>query len=58
MDLGNLSAACITVPDTCGSDGAALSMWVKPQYQEYGGVISSFGFSTGLLVAYYRSFLR
>ena len=29
MDLGNLSAACITQPSTCSSDGGTVSLWVK-----------------------------
>ena len=29
VDLGILSEACITVPDTCGPDGAAVAVWVK-----------------------------
>ena len=42
VDLGNLSAACITRPDTCGSDGAALSVWLKlTDCQDKDGVISS-----------------
>ena len=54
VDLGNLSAACITRPDTCGSDGAALSVWLKlTDCQDPDGVISSHtasAFSAGLLV--------
>ena len=29
VDLGVLYEACITVPDTCGPEGAAISVWVK-----------------------------
>ena len=28
-DLRNLSVACITRPDTCGPEGAAVAMWIK-----------------------------
>ena len=28
-DLGDLSAACITRPDTCAPEGAAIAFWVK-----------------------------
>ena len=29
VNLGNLSAACITIPETCGPEGAAMVFWVK-----------------------------
>ena len=29
VDLGVLSEACITRPDTCGPEGAAVAVWVK-----------------------------
>ena len=29
VSLGDLSEACITVPDTCGPEGAAVAFWVK-----------------------------
>ena len=30
VDLGNLSAhACLTIPESCGSAGYALSVWIK-----------------------------
>ena len=29
VNLGDLSAACITIPDTCGPEGAAVVFWVK-----------------------------
>ena len=28
-DLGNLSIACITRPETCGPEGAAVALWIK-----------------------------
>ena len=50
MDLGDLSAACITKPSTCGSDGGTVSLWVK--MIESGFIITSRskdseGFSVG-----------
>ena len=42
LDLGVLSEACITVPDTCGPEGAAVSVWVKIHSCEDGdGILSS-----------------
>ena len=29
VDLGDLSAACITIPDTCGPEGGSISLWFK-----------------------------
>ena len=29
VNLGNLSAACITRPGTCGPKGAAVAFWMK-----------------------------
>ena len=29
VDLGSMSDACITLPDTCGPEGAAVAVWVK-----------------------------
>ena len=29
MDLGDLSAACITKPSTCDDQGGTVSLWVK-----------------------------
>ena len=29
VDLGDLSEACITRPDTCGPEGTAVAVWVK-----------------------------
>ena len=29
VDLGNLSIACITRPETCGPEGAAVALWIK-----------------------------
>ena len=62
VDLGDLSAACITRPDTCESDGAALSVWLKlTDCQDRDGVISSHAGSprsAGLLVNCYTSQIR
>ena len=30
LDLGNQSQACITVPETCGTQGGTISVWIKP----------------------------
>ena len=40
VDLGDLSAACITIPETCGPEGAAISFWFK---------LGSCGVNTGLI---------
>ena len=49
IDLGDLSAACITRPDTCGQEGAAVSFWLNLiECKEGGGVISTI--NTGLVV--------
>ena len=29
VNLGIMSEACITLPDTCGPEGAAVAVWVK-----------------------------
>ena len=42
VHLGDLSAACITKPSTCGSDGGTVSLWIKTtSCGESDGVISS-----------------
>ena len=42
INLGDQSAACITVPDTCGPEGAAVSFWVKVIHCKDGdGIISA-----------------
>ena len=37
VDLGNLSEACITVPQTCRPEGAAVAMWLKVIECTYAG---------------------
>ena len=42
LELGNQSQACITIPETCGSQGGTISVWIKPLgCQDGGGIISS-----------------
>ena len=43
VNLGDLSArACLTIPESCGSTGGALSVWVKIEdCSGDGGIISS-----------------
>ena len=46
VDLGDLSAACITKPSTCGSDGGTVSLWIKTtSCDSSDGVISSLAWS-------------
>ena len=52
IDLGILSEPCITLPDTCGPEGAAVSVWVKIHSCPSGyGLMSSLRYSgkTGFL---------
>ena len=42
----DLSIACITVPDTCGPEGATISLWFKIDTCIFGGLISSRSSST------------
>ena len=60
MSLGNLSIACLTIPQTCGSAGGALSAWIKLGDSDFpnGGIISSFDYSEGLHVFIYTDKLR
>ena len=40
LDLGNQSQACITIPETCGSQGGTISAWIKPiESNQKGGII-------------------
>ena len=49
IDLGDLHEACITRPDTCGPEGAAVSFWLNLiESKEGDGVISTT--NTGLVV--------
>ena len=54
VDLGDLSAACITKPSTCGADGGTVSLWIQTTScgQSDTGVISSMGsYTEGFYVA-------
>ena len=53
VDLGDMSAACITNPSTCGSEGGTVSLWIKiTSCDTTGGVITSVRTtSEGFLVA-------
>ena len=42
LELGDQSQACITIPESCGAQGGAISVWVKLiGCQNGGGIISS-----------------
>ena len=60
VNLGNLSIACLTVPETCGSTGGALSAWIKIGDVDYSqsGIISSYDYSEGFHVMIYFNKLR
>ena len=47
VDLGDLSVACITQPEKCGPEGAAISVWLNLQdCPANSGIISSLGYGT------------
>ena len=48
MDLGDLSAACMTNPVSCGPSGGTVSLWVKSEFD--GGIISSAANGQGFIV--------
>ena len=52
VDLGNLSAvACLPLPDSCGTAGGAMSVWIRILDCPDGtGIISSFDVMTGFHV--------
>ena len=42
LELGNLSIACITIPESCGTQGGTVGVWVKViDCQHQGGIITS-----------------
>ena len=41
LDLGIHTEACVTQPETCGSTGGALSMWIKLGSCTYTGIITT-----------------
>ena len=49
VDLGDLSAACITIPDTRGPEGGSMSLWfkVEPCDGNMGLISSQATFCTG-----------
>ena len=55
VNMGNISAlACFVIPDSCGSAGGALSLWMKiEECPDETGVMSSLisEFSEGFLIA-------
>ena len=51
VDLGIHTEACMTRPETCGAAGGAISVWLKVIACPFGGIISSFGPSTGSRIA-------
>ena len=60
VNLGDLSAhACLTIPESCGSAGGALSVWIKIEdCSGNGGIISlnQNGYE-GLLISCFDDFL-
>ena len=57
VDLGFVTDACITQPDTCGPEGAALAVFMKPPLDlfhgsAFGGLISSYKDETTAIVTY------
>ena len=43
MDLGNLSQACITVPESCGTNGGTVAAWIRVlECEDDGGIVTSF----------------
>ena len=60
VDLGNLSMACIVVPETCGTEGGAVAVRVKVNVTEctsYCGIISSVAYTSGLSIFYSSTYL-
>ena len=58
VELGDLSAhACLTIPESCGSAGAALSVWIKIEdCAGEGGIISSYQYlHEGLLIRCFKN---
>ena len=53
IDLDDLSIACFTRPETCGPEGAAISLWFNlDACGSYGGIVSSATTNTsGFLIA-------
>ena len=43
LELGNQSQVCITIPDSCGTQGGTVSVWVKPLDcdADGGGIVTS-----------------
>ena len=52
VDLGIHPEACMTLPETCGASGGAVSFWMKlVDCHDFGGIISSLTLNeTGLRV--------
>ena len=47
VGLGDLSVACITVPETCRPEGGAIGVWLRlDAFPANSGIISSKGYST------------
>ena len=40
VDLGDMSAGCMAIPDTCKS-GGTLMVWIKRLENKVGGILSS-----------------
>ena len=42
VELGDLTTACFTVPESCGPEGAAVSFWINLiNFPVWAGIISS-----------------
>ena len=60
VDLGDLSVACITRSETCGSEGASLSVWLKVDVcPTDSGIMSSVGIGTsGFSIVCHNDLIR
>ncbi len=46
VELGDLSAGCLSLPDSCGSEGGSLSVWIYLNYCGTAGVLTSINYAT------------
>ena len=52
VDLGFVTDACITRPETCGPEGAALALWMKDQPRSMTIISSYVELTTCILLSY------
>ena len=51
VDLGIHTEVCMSLPETCGAAGGAISAWVKMgDCSGVCGIISSYGYNTGSVI--------